>query len=258
MEHMCADFLEECEALDGLLSNIDVGSWDRATPADGWSIRDQISHLWFFDQRARLAIVDVEAFRDDMTTLLARGVDVSIERGRLMRPPELLKAWRADRMQLADAARSIEPTTRVPWYGPSMSPRSFITARLMETWAHGQDIADALGATRTPTNRLRHIAHIGVRARPFSYTVNGRQMPKADVLVELTSPDGDTWSWGSSDCDVVRGSALDFCLLVTQRRHLHDTELYVDGEAANEWMGIAQAFAGPPGSGRTPGQFPRD
>jgi len=135
-----------------------------------------------------------------------------------------------------------------------MGAMSFVSARLMETWAHGQDVADALGVIRIATNRLRHIAHLGVRARPFSYVVRGLTMPTDQVSVELTSPSGELWAWDteSDPPDQVRGPALDFCLVVTQRRNIVDTELEVKGRAANEWLGIAQAFAGPPGPGRPP------
>jgi uncharacterized protein (TIGR03084 family) len=167
----------------------------------------------------------------------------------------LLAAWRAERIALADVARATDPSDRVPWYGPAMAARSFITARLMETWAHGQDIADALGVTRVPTTRLRHVAHIGVRARPFSYMIHSRPVPDEPVFVSLEGPDGARWEWGEPAVNRVSGSALDFCLVVTQRRHVDDTGLTVEGAAAAEWIGIAQAFAGAPGAGRRRGQF---
>ncbi len=134
-----------------------------------------------------------------------------------------------------------------------MSAASMATARLMETWAHGQDVADALGVERTPTGRLRQVAHLGVRTRTFSYLVHGLPAPQADVRVELTAPDGEQWTWGPEDApDRVTGTALDFCLLVTQRRHRSDLELVTAG-GADTWLEIAQAFAGPPGAGRPPG-----
>ena len=146
----------------------------------------------------------------------------------------------------------------MPWYGPAMGARSFITARLMETWAHGQDVVDALGAERPPTDRLRHVAHIGVGARPFSYVANGREPNPAPIRVELVGPHGDDWTWGPEDApDRVTGPALDFCLLVTQRRHRDDVAVVAEGAAADEWLDIAQSFAGPPGEGRRPGQFAR-
>ena len=130
-----------------------------------------------------------------------------------------------------------------------------VSARLMETWAHGQDVVDALGASRRSTDRLRHVAHIGVRARPFSYMIHGREVPAESVHVALRSPSGETWEWGEPSDDRVAGDALDFCLVVTQRRHVRDTGLRVEGAAGREWIEIAQAFAGAPGTGRLPGQF---
>jgi uncharacterized protein (TIGR03084 family) len=256
MDAICDDLHAEYEALDAIVASLSEAQWSTPTPADGWSVRDQISHLWFFDERELLALTDADAFAADMKALMASGgTEASVAPGRSMSGAELLANWRRDRARLLAVARSVDPSTRVPWYGPAMAARSAITARLMETWAHGQDVVDALGASRPPTARLRHVAHIGVRARPFSYLVNGRDLPDAPVYVALEGPDGDTWEWGDPADDRVTGPALDFCLVVTQRRHVADTVLQVQGPAAQDWIGIAQAFAGEPGGGRLPGQF---
>ena len=260
MRSICDDLAAEHGALDELVSGLAYSQWRTQTPSPGWAVRDQISHLWFFDQRAVMALTDVEAFSADIEWLLANGgTDASIEPGRAIEPRELLHRWRADRRRLIDVASTLDPSTRVPWYGPAMAARSFITARLMETWAHGQDVADALGAVRKPTARLRHVAHLGVRARPFSYAIRLLAVPSVDVAVRLSGPDGESWEWsvperGSAE-NVVSGPALDFCLVVTQRRHIADTQLDVVGDAAMEWMAIAQTFAGAPGVGRQPGEF---
>jgi uncharacterized protein (TIGR03084 family) len=127
---------------------------------------------------------------------------------------------------------------------------------MMETWDHGQDIVDALGVQRAATERLKHVAHLGVRARGYSYSANGKTLPDEPVAVELTAPGGETWTWDDGAAARVEGGALGFCLVVTQRRHIKDTNLRVTGAAAEEWMSIAQAFAGPPGEGRSPAQFP--
>jgi uncharacterized protein (TIGR03084 family) len=132
-----------------------------------------------------------------------------------------------------------------------MSLASLLTSRIMETWAHGQDVADALGVKTEPTARLRHVAHIGVGARPFSYSIRGLATPTTPLRVELCAPDGGLWVWGPADAaDQVVGDAFEFCRVVTQRQHLADTSLQVVGEHANGWMQIAQAFAGAPGPGR--------
>jgi uncharacterized protein (TIGR03084 family) len=252
---ICNDAAAEHAALDDLVATLPAEDWDRATPAQGWSVRDQISHLWFFDQRALMAMADPPQFEADKAVLLGadRGTDASVDVGRAMSAHALLAAWREDRGRMLDVARSLDPAARVPWYGPAMGARSFITARLMETWAHGQDVADAVGVTRVPTARLKHVAHIGVRARPFSYAIRNMTMPDVDVHVRLVGPAGDEWTWNDpASVDVVSGSALDFCLVVTQRRHVSDTGLVVTGGAAQEWIGIAQAFAGAPTPGRPP------
>jgi uncharacterized protein (TIGR03084 family) len=264
MRSICDDLAAEHRNLDDIVGALSAAQWLTETPSPGWSVRDQISHLWFFDQRAVMALTDADAFAADVQWLVANGgTDASIVPGRSIEPAALLQHWREDRHRLIDVASTIDPATRVPWYGPAMAARSFVTARLMETWAHGQDVADAVGAVRRPSARLRHVAHLGVRARPFSYAVHGLPMPAVDVAVRLAGPDGEQWTWGDSDreSDHVRvdnsvsGSALDFCLVVTQRRHLADTGLAVVGEAAEQWMAIAQAFAGGVGAGRLPGQF---
>ncbi len=255
VDTLCEELTAEHEDLDQIIAGADL---ELPTPAIGWTIRDQISHLWFFDQRALLALTDADEFRADAERLLAGGTDAANEPGRALPAPELIDRWRRDRRRLVDHARTVDPKARVPWYGPAMGARSFITARLMETWAHGQDVADALHVQRTPTDRLRHVAHIGVGARPFSYVANGRVPNESPVRVELVGPSGDVWTWGPEDAtDRVTGSALDFCLLVTQRRHRDDVAVVAEGAAADEWLDIAQSFAGPPGEGRQPGQFPR-
>ena len=257
MALLCNDLSAEHQALDELVAELDEPQWSAPTPAAGWTVRDQISHLWFFDQRAVMAMTAPAAFADDLQWLIANGgTAASIAPGRAVNGEALLAGWRADREQLLAAASVIDPSTRVPWYGPAMAARSFVTARLMETWAHGQDVADAVGVQRPPTARLRHVAHIGVRARPFSYLVNGKPLPEQSVYVALTAPDGSVWEWGEPAADRVTGPALDFCLVITQRRHVADTRLVVEGEAAREWIEIGQAFAGEAGTGRAAGQFP--
>jgi uncharacterized protein (TIGR03084 family) len=256
MRSICEDLTAEHRDLDDLVSGLDDVQWLLETPSPEWVIRDQISHLWFFDQRAVMALTEPDAFALDKQWLAANGgTDASIAPGRSMSAADLLRSWRADRQQLVDVAAALDPATRVPWYGPSMGARSFVTARLMETWAHGQDVADALSVVRRPTARLHHVAHIGVRTRPFSYVLHGLTMPEVDISVRLAAPDGEEWEWGESSTDFVLGPALDFCLVVTQRRHLADTNLTLVGDAATEWMSIAQAFAGGAGTGREPGQF---
>ncbi|MDX6199713.1 MAG: hypothetical protein QOJ79_2864 [Actinomycetota bacterium] len=226
----------------------------RATPAEGWDVRDSISHLAGTDVEATLSMTDPDAF---IAKLPQVGADIDgfltrqlTERRDLPRDV-FLHDWQRGFEALLDAFEKVDPTAKLPWYGPPMSPASFATARIMEYWAHGQDVADGLGVSRTPTARLRHICHIGYRTRGFSYANRGLTPPTVDVRLELTAPDGTTWTYGDDTApESVTGSALDFCLLVTQRRHRDDVAVVAHGAAADEWLSIAQAYAGPPGPGR--------
>jgi uncharacterized protein (TIGR03084 family) len=257
MAALVADLAAESAGLTQMLVPLAPGDWDRPTPAAGWAIRDQVSHLAFFDETATLAAADPVRFREEASRLNAVGAAFteSVARDyRHLSPDELLEWLAQARETYLVTFAGLDPAQRLPWYGPPMSAASSVTARLMETWAHGQDIADTLGIRRPATIRLRHIAHLGYATLGFSFTVHGQPAPSAPVRVELTGPDGSAWSWGPPDAaDLVRGDALDFCLLVTQRRHRLDTGLRATGPVASAWLGLAQAFAGPPGPGRPPG-----
>jgi uncharacterized protein (TIGR03084 family) len=255
---LLADLAAETQVLDDLLAGLDRAGWQRPTPAPGWSIHDQVTHLAFFDESAALAAADPELFRTEAAALMALGDGFPEEVARRYRGlsgADALDWLRRSRAQFRHVYRGLEPRQRVPWFGPDMSAASSVTARFMETWAHGQDVADALGVARAPTARLRHVAHLGVATFRFTFQLNGLPVPVTPVRVELIAPDdAGMWTWGPAGAaDVVTGPALDFCLVVTQRRHLDDTALRVTGPVAAQWMAIAQAFAGAPGPGRQPG-----
>ena len=245
---MIADLESEQDSLDQVVADRDEATWRLVTDSPGWTIADQISHLQFFDERAALAMNDPDAFGVDRQHLISSAPrDLSVELGRQVSAGELLDAWRHSRRALIEAAMKVDPTVRVPWYGPSMAVKSFLTARLMECWAHGHDVAEAVGVQRSPSARLKHVAHIGVGARAFSLMINQLPEDSRSIRVELTAPGGELWTWGEETSDQrVLGDAVDFCLVVTQRRALSDSQLTVAGDSASTWMRIAQAFAGAP------------
>jgi uncharacterized protein (TIGR03084 family) len=255
-QQIVADLRDETKDLEHLLHTLTPTDWALPTPAAGWSIQDQLNHLAYFDEATALAITDPEKFNNEATALMAGPSDFPNELVVTQRhmSPEATREWfRTARGEFLDLTAKHDPATRLPWYRVSMSLSSSVTARIMETWAHGQDVADALEIERTPTPRLRHICHLGVATRGFSYRLNGLHVPDADVRVELRAPDGGIWSWGPDEADqTVNGPALDFCLVVTQRRNIQDTTLRTVGEAATQWMNLAQAFAGARGTGRSP------
>ncbi|WP_336084556.1 TIGR03084 family metal-binding protein [Nocardia sp. SSK8] len=253
------DFAAECADLENLVAPLSAAQWKTPTPAPRWDIATQIAHLTWTDEVSIIAATDGERFTALLTEAAPKMftfVDEAAEELAQIPPAELLARWQHGRAELAAALAAVPAGTKLPWFGPPMSPASMISARIMETWAHGQDVADALGVTRTPTARLRTVAHISVRTRNFAYTVHGESGPAEEFRVELTAPDGSLWTWGPEDATQrVTGPALDFCLVTTQRRHRADTALTTEGPDAEHWLTIAQAFAGPPGEGRIEGQF---
>jgi uncharacterized protein (TIGR03084 family) len=250
------DLAAEVAALDSVVAPLDEAALRRPTPAAGWDVADTLAHLAAFDDHAVRAVTDPDAFRVEVAALVEAGgdpiADATVE-GRRRGLSGCRAWWRAASTAFGDVASTLDRSMRVPWYGPDMGAMSFVTARLMETWAHGQDIRDAVGLPPSVSGRLRHVADLGVRARPYAFAVRGMDLPSQPIRVEVSAPDGSTWAWGPYDAgDLVRGTALDLCLLVTQRRHPEDLTLEVVGPAAAAWVAVAQAFAGPAGPGREP------
>ena len=263
MENTCRDLLDEYRALSALCETLSSDDWARPSDFHGWTPWDEVAHLCYFDQTALQSVNDAAAFKagaESMARALATGKEISALAREVFAPldgPELLARWRGCYEPLVEALARQDPKARLHWYGPTMSARSFATARLMETWAHGQDVWDVVRRPRPGSHRLRAIAHIGVST--FGWTFGNRKLPVPAVqpFVELQAPGGDIWAWGEpSATNWVRGSAQDFSLLVTQRRHRSDTGLQWAGDAAEQWTLMAQCFAGPPVDGPGPGVRP--
>lgn len=249
------DLRAESDALDALVAALRPAEWAHPTPAAGWTIAHQIAHLWWTDVAALTSITDEAGFAEMLATankdplgfVDAATADITAT----VAPEDLLARWRDTRARLHEELAAVPDGRKLHWFGPPMSAPSMATARLMETWAHGLDVADALGVEVAATDRLRSIAHLGVRTRDFAFSVHGLTPPAEPFHVKLSAPGDQQWEWGPQDArQRVSGSALDFCLLVTQRRARADLDVVADGPDAERWLTIAQAFAGPPGSGR--------
>lgn len=254
MDDLLSDLAAEHASLDAVVAAMEPDAWDLMTPAVPWTIRDQISHLAFFDEMASVSALSPEAFMTSINSMAEEGLDAYMDRplthGRAMEPGHVLAWWRRARASMLDAFSRVDPDGRLPWYGPPMRARSSVVARMMEAWAHGRDITDALGVIRPPTGRLFHIADLGVRTFRFSFENRGLSAPDDRVRVALTLPQGDSRVWNEEAPDSISGPVEHFCLVITQRCHVDDTSLLVAGATAHRWMELAQVFAGPPGTGR--------
>ena len=251
-----ADLAAEGDRLDDLVAPLDEQGWRTSTPAAGWDVAHQIAHLAWTDEAAVAAATDKPAWDALLLAALANPegfADDGAARGAVAAPADILARWRESRARLAAVLREVPEGTKLPWYGPPMSATSMATARFMETWAHARDVADALGATLPADDSVRHVVHIGVRTRDFSFGSRGMDAPDEEFRVSLTLPGGSVVEYGPPSAEQsVTGSAYDFALLVTQRVHRDDTDLEAVGEDANAWLDVAQAFAGPSGDGRAP------
>jgi uncharacterized protein (TIGR03084 family) len=217
---LVSDFRAECDALDGLLRGLTAEQWLVATPAAGWDVRDSITHLAISNELASDCVVTGKS--DLMDRVLAGGAIEEYEvehlqRGRASSGPEVGEWWRESNAAVAAAVAAADPDARVPWGPTRMSLASFITARLMETWAHGLDCFAAADVAPVDTDRLRHIANIGWRTLGYAFSIKGLPTP-GPVRLDLTGPAGDTWQFGTPDAPSwVAGTASDWCRVATNR-----------------------------------------
>lgn len=250
LESVLADLRAEGDQLRDWVANLSEEQWATRTTDEGWNVAHQIAHLLWTDEVAVYAATDKAAFDDLIMSALENPdhfVDEEADRISKLPKAQLLARWDASRANLEKVLRETE--SKIPWFGPPMSATSMGTARLMETWAHAHDVAEALGIDVPRTDRVKHICHLGIRTRGFAYSVRGKEKPDVEIRVELVSPSGELWTWGDESApEKVTGSAWDFGLLAVRRRHRDDVDVQADGPHASEWLGIVQAFAGNPGN----------
>lgn len=249
----------ECDALDGILAGLSVSDWNRQTPAPGWTISHQVAHLAATFRLAGLAAADPEGFSAQLAGMGPQ-FDANVHHALqpyLNHPPdELMQRWQAERSYASTALASVPQDQMVPWLVNPLPPAVLAMAGMMEAFAHGQDIADALGVQPERSDRIRFLVEFAVRTWMFGYLARGEQVPETEFFFELVSPSGQRWQFGPADAaDRITGSAVDFCLLATRRRHRADLDLTATGEQADHWMDIAQCYRGSAGPGRRPGQF---
>ena len=258
LDDVLTDLTAEGDRLEALVADLTPEQWRTATPAQGWDVATQVAHLAWTDEVAVKAATDKEAW--DAVVLEAIGnpegyVDQVALTGGAVDPAELLARWRTARAALVEVLRAVPAGEKLPWFGPPMSPTSMATARLMETWAHSLDVHAALGVEPEVTDRIRHVTHLAVRTRNYSFANNALQPPAEEFRIELAAPSGEAWTFGPEDAPQrVAGSAYQLCLLATRRVNRADTDLVATGADADRWLDVMQCFAGPPGTGREAGQ----
>jgi uncharacterized protein (TIGR03084 family) len=255
------DLIAEAEELHGFLRTLDEADWRRETAFMRWTPWDVVAHLHLFDRVSLLALEGGDAFRARRDELVARmaGGERLRETARrelgALPPGELLARWRTTCLDMATRLGASPPERRLPWFGPDMGVRTFTTARLMETWAHGQEVYDLKRVERTPTDRIRHICTLGVKTFGWTFVNRRLELPGPPPRVRLVAPSGAIWEWNeTSGSGRVEGRAVEFCQVVTQVRNVADTQLEVEGDVATRWMSIAQCFAGGPVDPPKPGE----
>jgi uncharacterized protein (TIGR03084 family) len=254
------DFADESDALHALLAPLSEAALAERTAFKGWTLEDIAGHLHFWNRAALLSLAEPGEFRALGAKVIAHlgggGTLREFERAHLagLGGRALVAAWHDFARAMAERFAAADPSARVAWVGPDMSVRSAITARLMETWAHGQAAYDLLGVVRRNADRIRNIAVLGANTYDWSFRVRGRTPPRPKPHLRLTAPSGVLWTWNDpSETDVIEGAAEEFCQVATQVRNVADTRLAVRGPAAEAWMACAQCFAGPPETPPAPG-----
>ncbi|GIF07013.1 TIGR03084 family metal-binding protein [Actinoplanes siamensis] len=252
-------FQADVEDVDRLVSGLDAAGWTTPTPAPGWTVAHQIAHLAATFRLAGLAAADPQAFVSLTSRLSAdftANVTAALQEYLREPPAVLLGRWREECAAAARALAAAPAHEPLPWLVRPIPPAVLACAGMMELFGHGQDIADALGVTVERTDRIRWLAGFAVRTWDFGYQARGLPTPQVSFRYELTAPSGATWTFGPDDAgQSVTGPAVDLCLLVTRRRHRDDLGLRASGPDADAWLDIAQAYRGPAGPGRRPGQF---
>ena len=260
MPQVSVDFRDEVDDFHALLKTLKAEDWERETAFMDWTPWDVVAHLHYYDVVSRASLAGEEAFAPERRAVLEAIVagrsnrELARERFAGLDAAGLLAEWRSSAHALAETLGASDPKRRLPWFGPDMGVAMFTTARLMETWAHAQEVYDLVGATRVFTDRLQHVATIGVKTFGWTFANRGLEIPDPPPYVRLAAPSGAIWEWNEpSETGCVRGDAVDFCHVVTQGRNVADTALDVRGAVAIRWMAIAQCFAGGPVDPPAPG-----
>ncbi len=256
MLQQALDFQAESDALYDLLKPLKDADFERKTLFKDWTVNDVLQHLHYFNYAADLSLRDEQGILNliaDLQEAYGRGETmVSYTNDQLngIKGQALLKLWHDYYTGMVENFHNVDPKKRLKWAGPDMSVLSSITARLMETWSHAQEIYDLLGVVREEKDHIKNIVVMGNNTFGWTFKNRGEEIPEPRPFLKLTAPSGDNWEFNEPGTgESIEGLASEFCQVVTQTRNIEDTSLDVSGEIATRWMAVAQCFAGPP---RTP------
>ena len=253
MESITTDVKLEADELNSLLKSLEKKDWISNTTFKDWTPEEVVAHLYYFDLMAIYSYQNKEKFKDEAKFLATTGgLSTSLERAVAVKnrlevqdSEDLRSRWYDSCIEMCSIFSTADPKDRMMWFGPDMGARMFITARFMEMWSHSQEIYDLMGTTRKYSDRIKHVATIGVKTFGWTYVNRGLSVPKDIPYVEIEAPSGAKWDWNTpNEENFVKGKASDFCHVVTQGRNIKETDLEVVGDIANKWMSIAQCFAG--------------
>ncbi|MEW2548183.1 TIGR03084 family metal-binding protein [Streptomyces sp. NPDC047002] len=259
MRDVFTDLVTEGDELDAIVAGLTPEEWEIETPSPGWTVTHQVAHLAFIAHLARTAATDAEGFQ--RLANAAKGdfqaaVDGMLAAYMKDSAPHILERWRVERTAADAALAEAGPDAIVPWLVNPLPASVLAAAGMMELYGHGQDVRDALGMVRVPSDRIGHLVFFATRTRDFGYLARGIEPPKEEFRFEVSAPSGQVWAFGPEDAEQrITGTAEDLCLLVARRRHRDDLGLVATGKEAEGWLDIAQAYRGPAGEGRRPGQF---
>jgi uncharacterized protein (TIGR03084 family) len=260
MMQQAIDMQAEAADLDRLLSTLTPEQWNATTKFKQWTVWDIVAHLHFFDLQAVYSATNLAKFGFEalkMTPILmGKGNFRDYTRKKLahLDGAKLHTAWKETCNEMCEKIGELDPVKPLKWYGPPMKAGTFINARQMETWAHSQAIYDLIGVQRDQSEIIKNIVEMGIRTYKWTFVNRKQEIPGDAPKVTLSAPSGAIWEYKPDSTNGhIQGSAFEFCQVVTQTRHIADTKLVVEGDAATQWMELAQCFAGAPNDPPAPG-----
>jgi uncharacterized protein (TIGR03084 family) len=252
MDEIIAAVREQHAELDGLLSGLDEAGWQRPTPScEGWTVKDVVLHLAQTDElatasaRGDIASGFATMFRGaGNASNVDEAAEAMVEHERGATGAEVYARWRTGAEEMCEVLGACDPSARLQWVSGELSARTLATTRLSEAWIHTRDVAEALGVELDPPDRIWHISRLAWRTIPYAFARSEHDAPGA-VAFELRAPNGDRWEFvpDEAPATVIRGDAIDLCLVAARRVDPKDTSLQGEGAEADTVLELVRTYA---------------